>query len=226
MNYDQIFEAYYTLYRAEAETPPSSDEEYVTGIRLANEAISRWVNYDNTFWNELYTTLGTEGQSITVSSNTTYAGPTNMRSPGGHVIVRDDNGNTLKRYPLIEPHQVQMKGDTNMYCTFTGNAATGFSFTVNPSPDEAIQGKTFDFMYYRNPTLIQGGGDVPDMRNPYFIVNRMLANRFRASRNWSAYQTAMRDAEEALKVMQLENNSGTWSNPWKLEDNSGTIWGL
>lgn len=226
MNYNEIFQAYYTLYRAESETPPVEDEEYIVGMRLANESISRWLNYDNTLWEELYTTVLGSGSSITVTADSQYDAPGDMLTKGGVIMVKDTNGSILKRYHLIEPHQTQTRTETATYAYFTGTRATGYSFTVNPAPEESLQGKSFDFVYYRTPTLISNGTSVPDMRNPYFIVHRMLANRFRASRNWSAYQTAIRDSEEALKVMQLENNSGSWTNPWTQEDNSGTIWGL
>ena len=62
------------------------------------------------------------------------------------------------------------------------------------------------------------------MPNPYFIVHRMLAQQFRASRN-PYYSSALRDAEDALKIMQIDNNSGSWANPWSQADNSGTVFG-
>ena len=54
--YSDIFTAYYTLYRSEATVPASTDDEYTIGLRFANEAISRWANYDSTYWKELFTT--------------------------------------------------------------------------------------------------------------------------------------------------------------------------
>ena len=62
------------------------------------------------------------------------------------------------------------------------------------------------------------------MANPYFVVHRILANQFRASRN-PFYTAAKADAENAIKVMQMHNNSGTWANPWSMSDTSGTAWG-
>ena len=53
----------------------------------------------------------------------------------------------------------------------------------------------------------------------------MLAQRFRVSRN-PYYSSALRDAEAAIKVMQMDNNSGSWANPWAVADNSGSSWGI
>jgi hypothetical protein len=62
------------------------------------------------------------------------------------------------------------------------------------------------------------------MSNPYFIVHRMLANRYRVSRN-PFYTDALRDAENALGKMKMANDSGNWADPWSVQDRSGTNWG-
>jgi hypothetical protein len=28
-----------------------------------------------------------------------------------------------------------------------------------------------------------------------------------------------------LKIMKMDNDSGSWANPWKLSDHSGATWG-
>ena len=95
---------------------------------------------------------------------------------------------------------------------------------LNPAPPSSLNGKSIDYIYYKQPTEFTTGTDVTEMSNPYYIVHRMLANRFRASRN-PYYQSANNEAENALRVMQMSNNSGTWANPWKLADNSGSVFG-
>jgi hypothetical protein len=52
----------------------------------------------------------------------------------------------------------------------------------------------------------------------------MLAQRFRVSRN-PYYSSALRDAEDALRIMQMDNNSGNWADPWSVPDRSGSVWG-
>ena len=228
MTFDQIFEAYYNLYRTEAETPDSSDDEYTVALRLANEAINRWENYDNTYWKELFVTLGTStagGETVLAASQTEYGTPDDMREPGGYVIVRDSSGSMVGRYPILEPQDAQFKSDNSKFAYFTGDPNNGFILHLNPAPTSSDAGKTIDYVYYRKATVIEDGNTVVDMTDPYFIVHRMLSNRFRGSRD-PYCAAAKQDAENALQMMQMNNNSGTWANPWSLADNSGASWGL
>ncbi len=227
MTYDSIFAAYYTMYRAEAQTPSTADDEYVIAMALANEAINRWANYDNTLWRELFSTLQTAatGTKTIVTGTTSYAAPTDMREAGGFIRIKDSSGNTLRAYPILEPHEAQFKTDASHYAYFTGNPNLGFTLHINPAPDTAINGMSIDYDYYMIPSLFTTGSDKAQMSQPYFIVHRILANRFRASRN-PYYGTAKDDAEDVLKTMQLENNSGNWASPWSVADNSGAQFGM
>lgn len=227
MTYSDIFTAFYRQYRAEATVPTSSDDEFTIGLSLANEAISRWANYDSTYWKELFTTAqeNSTGGVVTITAGTsTYAAPTAMREAGGFVRIKDGSGNTLRSYQILDPQEAQFKSDDAQYCYFTGNPTDGFTLHLNPSPDTAINGMDIDYVYYKKPTEFTTGTSETEMANPYFIVHRMLANRFRASRN-PYYSSALRDAEDALKIMKMENDSGNWANPWAVADNSGTSWG-
>lgn len=293
MTFDEIFTAYYSQFRADADVPASTDDEYTVGMRLANEAISRWANFDATYWKELFTTLQGDGggtQTITTST-TAYLAPFNFREAGGFVKVKDSNGKEVQRYPIIEPQEAQFKGDNSTYCYFTkgqnyystgtvsqttttvtgsgttftsamvgmqiqyasGEVATitafgsttsltvspsqtvasttykivnkGYTLNINPAPTSALNGKDIDYVYYKEPSTFTTGTSKTEMANPYFIVHRMLANQFRASRN-PYYTSALRDAEDALKIMQTDNNSGNWALPPTLADNSGTAWGV
>jgi hypothetical protein len=229
MTFDQIFAAYYTQYRAEATAPLSTDDEYTIAIRFANDGIARWANFDGTYWNELFTTAQTNstGATLTVATGTkTYAAPTAMREAGGFVRVLDTNGTTLRTYPILQPNEAQFQGDNATYAYFTGTVSGGFTLHLNPAPDAAINGKSLDYVYYKKASEFSTGAtETTEMGNPYFLVHHMLAARFRASRNWSGYQTAKRDAESALQIMQQDNNSGSWANPWKLTDTSGAQFG-
>lgn len=231
MDYDAIFEALYTLYRAESDTPDNTDDEYTICMRLANEAINRWANYDGTYWKELFTTLQRSTQvspalvTTVTAGTTTYVAPTDMREAGGLIRVVNSNGNVVRTYPIKNPEEVQFMNDAATYAYFVGDPNNGFTLHLNPAPDTSVDGMEFDYVYYKKPTEFSTGTDKTEMANPYFIVHRALAQRFRASRNNAGYQTAFRDAEDALKIMQIDNNSGTWDNPWELADRSGTVFG-
>lgn len=226
-DFNDIFAQYYSLYRGEADTPASTDDEYTVALALSKEAITRWANYDGTYWKELFTTAGTNGTgaALTVVAGTTsYAAPTAMREAGGFVRVRDADGFTVQSYPIIEPEQVQFRNDLATYAYFTGDPNNGFVLHLNPAPDATLAGMTLDYTYYKKPTYFTTGTDKTEMADPMFIVHRMLANRFRVSRN-PYYNSAKIDAEDCLKTMQADNNSGNWADPWSLVDNSGSVWG-
>lgn len=228
MTQDDLFESYYTQYRTEADTPNSSDDEYTIFTRLANEGINRWANYDATFWKELYQTAQLEGDGDLVITATTseYQAPDNMKKAGGYLRLYDSNNVTQSRIKIVEPQDAQFRGDSNRYCYFIGDPNNGFTLIVNGLTD-ADTGRNMDYVYYKKPTLftLAGRTDVTEVPQPYFLVHRALANRFRGSRN-PYYQSAKNDAEDVLKTMKMENDSGSWADPWQLADNSGTTWGL
>lgn len=225
MNYDTIFAQYYTAYRAEATIPDVTDDEYTIGMRFANDAIRRWRGFDNTYWRELFTTSvanSTGGVITTTANDATYAAPTAMQEPGGFVRLLNSNGTVNKNIPIINPNEAQFRSQEANVAYFTGDPSNGFTLNFNNAPDTS--GLTILYDYYKTPTLITTGTSKPEMSDPNFIVNYMLASRFRASRN-PYYGAAKRDAENMLGQMKMANDSGSWANPWQVADNSGTVWG-
>lgn len=226
ITWDEIFEAYYNIYRAEATTPASTDDEYTVALRLANEAVNYWAHFDGTYWRELFNTLqnADDGTKTLATSTTTYDAPSDFAEIGGYVKYLDSSNNIVSRVPIIEPHQAQFKDQKASYTYFTGDPGNGYILNVNPAPASADNGRGIDYIYYRTPLEITTGSDVPEMSNPYFMVHRMLAMRFRNSRN-PYYSTALRDSENTIRLMKIDNDSGNWSNPWSVPDNSGSSWG-
>lgn len=231
MDQDDLFAAYYTQYRTEADTPNSSDDEYVIFTGLANEAINRWSNYENTFWKELYQTAQLEGDGdlIVVAGTTEYGTPDNMKEAGGYVHLFDDQGVTQVRIPILEPQDAQFKRDNQSYAYFIGDPNNGYTLILNPVPIDSWVGLNINYVYYKKATKFAagdggGGANLTEMFDPYFIVHRSLASRFRGSRN-PYYTSAKNDAEDVLSTMQMRNNSGTWSDPWSLADNSSGRFG-
>lgn len=103
-------------------------------------------------------------------------------------------------------------------------STTGYVLNLNPAPTSQYNGMDIDYTYYKNPTNFTTGTSVTEMSNAYFIVHRMLAMQFRASRN-PYYASALKDSENTIRVMQLTNNSGNWSNTPEMTDKSGSQWG-
>ena len=226
MNFDEIFEAYYTIYQMETDTPASTEDEYIIALRLANEAVNRWDNYDGTYWKELFTTRISSGDGTgTISTGVVdYDCPDDFKEAGGLVKLYDSNNALQQTYKILEPQEVQFQSEQATYAYFTGNPGEGHILHLNPAPTSNMDGWTIDYTYYKTATRFESGSDTTEMADPYFVVHRALANRFRGSRN-PYYTSAKKDAEDVLKTMQLQNNSGSWANPWKLADNSGSSWG-
>lgn len=226
MNLDDLFAAYYLQYRTEADVPNSEDDEYIIFKGLSKEAINRWANYDNTFWKELYMTLqiAQDGDLVLVEGVNEYATPEDMRIAGGFLWLFNAAGATQKRIPILSPEKVQFQTDSASYAYFIGDPNNGFTLNINGDITAAMAGLHMNYVYYKKPDILSTGSDLPNMSQPYFIVHRSLANRFRGSRN-PYYQSAKNDAEDILKTMQMENNSGSWSDPWQLQDNSSGRFG-
>lgn len=292
MDFSAIFSQYYTLYRMEADIPVAADDEYVIAMRLANEAINRWSNYDGVYWKALFGTLqgSVSGTKTLATGVTAYSAPYDFKEAGGYLMVLNSDGITTSRYPIISPEDVQFKSDYSHYCYFTNSpvfystgtvsqatttvtgsgttftasmvgmqimyatgesatitaytsatsltvdtsqtvASTTFQITtdlptlnINPAITSEDNGKSINYIYYRKPTLYTSGSTISEVPDPYFVVHRMLASRFRGSRN-PYYNSALRDAEDALQTMKLDNDSGTFANPWQVPDRSGSTWG-
>ena len=227
MDFDSIFQAYYSVFRADSDVPASSDDEYTVGLRLANEAINRWAYFDDTYWKELWTTAQTNstGGVVTITTGTKqYACPTAFQEAGGMVRILDANGDTVETYRIIDNEKKQFMGDESQYAYITGNPSAGYTLNLNPAPPSALNGLSIEYDYYKKPTYLTTGTDVPEMQDPYFIVHRMVANQLRAARN-PYYTSARTDAENALKQMQIDNNSGNWANPFSMPDTAGSTWG-
>jgi hypothetical protein len=226
MTFSEIYTAYYSLYRADSDVPVTGDDEHTVGIRLANEAISRWNNYDNTYWKELWTTNQTDGTGAqtVVTGQTAYTAPTNFREAGGFVDVLSPTGGRKSRFQIIEPSEVQLMTENAKYCYFSGNPNDGYTLHLFPAATSDLNGLDIEYDYYKTPTLFTADGDVTEMLDPYFIVHRMLASQFRAARN-PYYGSAKADAENLLGQMKTNNDSGGITNPPTIGDKSGSVFG-
>lgn len=223
--FNDIFVDYYNLYRGDGSTPTSSDPEWTIALRLANNAIDAWFHDPGMMWNELFTTCQADGAGavkVITAGTQTYAGPTDMLKTGGFIKLTNPatNGGYVD-IRLYDPPEIQNLDPNILAAYFTGDPQHGW--TLNFQGDLTnYNAYTIDYVYYKKPTPMALATDKPEMANTAFMVHHMLANRFRNSRNWPAYQTAMRDAQDALKSMETQQNSGTWFNHWRLSDPAGT----
>lgn len=226
MTFQNIFNEYYTLLRGDSDIPDSTDDEWKIAIQLANQSIRRWDRVDGMLWKELFQQLSNadDGDRTVITGITDYETPSDFRKPGGWVFYKDSDGNTQVKLKVIEPFESQLYTDESDYAYFTGDPNSGYTLTVNPAPASSENGYSIEYMYYKNPTYFastETGTTTVEMSDPNFIVQDMLANRYRNMQKWPAYQTARKDADQALANMINDNVVGTHYNSWKVPDPDG-----
>lgn len=220
MNFDAIFEEYYTIFRGQnSNLPTTGDREYETAIQLGNNAIRKWDRADGVEWKELRRTLlaATTGVKLTSAGITAYAAPTDMRKPPAFISV-----GAKEKIKVVSPAVAdQYGGVSSAYAYFTGSANTGYVLNFNNGADANL---AINYLYLRKPTLITDGATIPDMSDPNFMIQEMLATRFLNNRNGFGYKIAKQEATLALQNMKIENNSGTEGNSDNLGGSGG--WGM
>ena len=87
---------------------------------------------------------------------------------------------------------------------YTGGANTGYFLNMN-GYNTSYNGEAVDFAYYKKPTLMTSATSVPEMSDPNYMIQKMLALRSSNERNGFVFQTADRDATQALQNMVLSN---------------------
>lgn len=240
MDFSSIFAEYYVQFRGNNQIPGITDPEWAIAGNMGNTAIRRWVNVDGEKWDVLWDLASNNGFSETyegTSANpiqTTYTCPSNMLEPGGFIQMTDPVTGSYIHVNVVKLQDVQFQNASTPYAYFTNGLQNGFKMTLNFS-GSSNNGWIIDFPIYKIPTyfntslisngngaITEDGTTVSECPDSSFIINYMLAYRFRATRNFPAYQTAKSDAETSLNGMQIKNGTGTPGNTWNLNDNNKT----
>jgi len=231
--FSEIFDEYYTLFRGQVQTIANTDPEWLVGIRLANQAIRKHARADGQLWREFIVTLQAQAAETPaivktlVGGTVNYICPTNMRKPP--YKVRFYNGSTTDDITVIDPQNIQKYTDTSTFVWFEGSATSGYIMHVSTAYSNQRAGWAFDYIYIKNPEVMAiatpatAGTFIPELSDPNFIIQDMLASRYANSRNGFGYKTAKADAQTALANMKIENNSGMFN---QVEDwFKGSGWG-
>jgi len=240
MQFQDIVAEYYTLYRGDNQIPTITDPEWALAANYGNSAIRRWANVDGEEWDELWTDARTEGFSDTYQGTsafpqiTTYLCPDNMQRPGGFIQLTDPVSGAFLHVKVLEQRNIGLESGTAPYAYFTGDMNNGFTLNLNFTGNSNV-GWTINWPMYKTPTyfnttlnsdgsfnVLEDGTTITEVPDASFIINYILAYRFRTSRNFPAYQTAKSDAETALKGMQIKNGTGIALNTWNLNDSNKT----
>jgi hypothetical protein len=236
MDFQQIFQEYYALFRGDSSIPAVTDPEWALGVYAGNAAIRRWYNVDAEKWDVLWTTAVAQGFSNTYSgtntpTTTTYDCPSNMGEPGGFIQLTDPVSGTYIHISVVKLQDVQFQNQANPYAYFTGGPQQGYQMVLNFS-GTSNNGWIIDFPMYALPTYFdaslnalgnvnEDGTTITEVPDSSFIVNFMLGKRLFETRN-PFFQQANKDSETNLKGMQLKNGTGTPGNTWNINDNNKT----
>lgn len=241
MQFTDIFNEYYTLFRGSSDTPTSADSEWSIAVRYANAALRRFVNVEGEMWDFLWTTASKEGypytytNTSTIPTITTYVCPANMKMPGGWIRLTDPVSGGFMMVDVIPVYLVQTKTGNASYAYFTGDENNGFTLNLSLCGNTNI-GWTIDFPYYKQPTYFDAslnasggvneiGATITECPNANYIIEAMLAKRFRSTRNYPSYQIADKNSETALQDMQIKNRIGVDGHPWNSLDTSSGSFG-
>lgn len=236
MDFSEIYAEYFSQFRGQGSSIPSfGDREYTTGIYLGNAAIRKWDRVDGQLWRELITTAGEQvvgtwaaADRLIEDGTTTYTPPNNMRKPPAFVRIGSTNG--YSDIPVIPPQDAKDYSDTSSIIWFSGGANTGYTMHVGSNLATQLDGQTVDYVYVKKPTMLTIGTTpaaiIVEMSDPGFMIQEMLAARFRSSRNGFGYKTAIADAKTALLNMKIENDSGVWGNSDRLKGILDNGWGV
>lgn len=239
MQFQDIFNEYYGLFRGDNAIPAVTDPEWALGVYAGNRAIRRWFNVDGEKWDVLWTTAVAQGFAQTyagTSANptiTTYDCPDNMAEPGGFIQMTDPVSGSYIHISIVKLTDVQFQNSSAPYAYFTSGIQQGFQMTLNFS-GSSNNGWIIDFPMYQSPTyfnaalIADGSGNVQEdgttiseCPDSSFIIASMQGARLFETRN-PFFQQRERDAEVSLKGMQIKNGIGTPGNPWNLNDNNKT----
>jgi len=207
-----IIDIVYSLYETDTTGWDTDSSEYLAARNYANAAISRWENYNNTTWRELWSTLtaAADGTKTLTASTYAYNCPTNFKRPSSWVRTGDD-----LFWTVVSPeHLARLVDSQDYFCYFTGSVKAGFKVNFNPNltltTDDAIE-----YEYYKTATQFAAITDTTEMADPYFIVYFVLA-RF-LKNDGEDFSDEANQAEEILDNMYVANMTGLFDVPDSID---------
>lgn len=239
MDFQNIFQEYYALFRGDNSIPGATDPEWALGVYAGNRAIRRWANVDGEEWDVLWDIASNNGFTYTYQGTsasptiTTYTCPDNMARPGGFIQMTDPVSQSWIHIAVVKLQDVQFQTASEPYAYFTGGLQDGLTMHLNFS-GSSNYGWIIDFPLYLLPTYFnstlttdglnnvqEDGTTISECPDSSYIINSMLGARLFETRN-PFFQEANRIAEVALNGMQLKNGTGTPGNTWNINDNNKT----
>lgn len=216
MTEQEILNAVYSLKEGDTDNWDTDSDEYLAGRIYCNAAINRWENYENTKWDELWTTLtaAATGTKTLTQGTTAYACPTNMRFPSSWVRTTSAGGSTY--WQTVSPERLsELVNSQDRFCYFTGSVKDGFTLNFNPNVT-LTTGDSINYEYYKTATPFTTTTSTTEISNPYFIVYTVLAQFIKLDGEDNTQE--LQNAEEALEQMRVMNEAGLFGVPNLLNE--------
>lgn len=219
MTENEILDTVYSLYETDTTNWDTDDEEYLAGREFCNAAIKRWEFYDNTKWNELYTTLtaAADGTKTIATSDWDYDMPTDFRRLTSFVRTKDSSDAVTFWTPIPSHQRAEFaKGEAKVVWV-TGSEKAGFVLNFNPNIDlTTYNGDTIEYEYYKQATTFSATTSTTEMADPYFIVYFVLA-RFLKNDGEDNIEE-LQEADARLETMRVANMSGLFGVPDQINE--------
>ena len=208
----EIISTVYSLYETDTDSWAATDEEYLAARSYCNIAIRKWEFYDNTCWNELYSTLtaASDGTKTTTAGTYAYACPTDFRRPSSWVRVAGTY------WVVVSPPKSADYAEENArVCWFTGSEKGGFYLNFN-SNVTLTTADTIEYEYYKSASLFTTTTSTTEISDPYYIVYFVLA-RFLKNDGEDNLEE-LQEADDRLETMRVANMSGVFNVPDQIEE--------
>jgi hypothetical protein len=207
MTMTEILQEVHKIYEGDTSYPSTSEDDFITRLAFANQAIGVWENRQGVTWSELYTTHS----DTLVADDFQYNAPSDFRRHAGFLrIQRADGALTYLRHiqnelvrPTIEDNQ-----SAQLYW-ITGGSRSRF-ININPTPTtiNELAGLTFYLPYYKRATRYTTNNlsTEPEMENHDFIINWTLASLYQNDQDSANSSVYFQLANTQLLEMETNNN--------------------
>lgn len=195
MTLEQLIQAVHAKYSGDTDYPTDGDDEWDLYKDLLNNGVNRWET-EGVDWDELYVT----GTTTVSTGDTQITAPTGFVRLGSKVKVY--SGDQYVEYKIIHPGDVRRQGSGSRYAFVTGNPKDGFKINLNPAVESEHDGWSVSYIYYKQATKLSATSDISECPDPYFLVDMAVSELKKIDEDAYGHSTALRDAENKLKVMR------------------------
>jgi hypothetical protein len=199
---DQI----HTNYTGANDTPAVGSTDWLIRLNHINRIIHEWSSQKGVEWNQLWTT-GNPTPSVIANADTTYPLPADYKRMGGYIRIVLPNGSKqpIKVIKQMAAQKAIANGEQKVYVTGKPGSYV-LNLTWTPVTGDAYTGSTIEFDYYKYPLALSSAADVPEMSDPFYIVESVTAKLFQ-TQSPTNYNIHNNMAIDLLQQMMEENET-------------------